>query len=50
MRLQRRRPVDQQIGNLAGADVPALQHEARIVHAVIVVQVGEQRVRDARSP
>ena len=46
MRLQRRRPVDPQIGHLAGADVPALQHQARVVHAMVVVQVGEQRVRD----
>jgi hypothetical protein len=43
---QRRRSEHAQVIHLAGADVPALQHQAAIVHAVVVVQMGEQRVRD----
>ena len=47
--LQRWRPVDQQICNIARANIPALQHEAPIVHTVIIVQVGEQRVGNGGS-
>ena len=35
---------------LPAPDVPALQHQARVIHAVIVVQMGEQRVRHVGRP
>ena len=41
----RRRAVDLQIRNPAGALVPALEHEPAVVHAMVVVQVAEERVR-----
>ena len=43
--LDRRRPVHLEVGNLVGALVPSLQHQAAVVHAVVVVQVREERVR-----
>ena len=48
----RRRPVDLEVRNPIRAQVPALQHEARVVHAVVVVQVAEERVRhvDGATP
>ena len=41
----RRRAVDVEIRNPVGALVPPLEHEAAVVHAVVVVQVREERVR-----
>ena len=41
----RRRAVDLQIGNAIGALVPSLEHQPPVVHAVVVVEVGEERVR-----
>ena len=42
----RRRPVHLEVGNAVRAHVPALEHEPRVVHAVVVVQVAEERVAD----
>ena len=38
-------PYTLQVGNSIGALIPALEHEPAVVHAVVVVQVGEERVR-----
>ena len=42
----RRRSVDLEIGNPIRAHVPALEHQPRVVHAVVVVQMAEERVGD----
>ena len=42
----RRRTVDLQIGNAIGALVPSLQDQPAVVHAVVVVEVREEGVRD----
>ena len=42
----RRRAVDVEIGDAIGALVPALQDQAPVVHAVVVVEMREERVRD----
>ena len=41
----RRRPVDVEIGNAIRALIPPLQHQPRVVEAVVVVQMAEERVR-----
>ena len=46
----RRRPVDLQVGNPVRALVPALQHQPPVVHAVVVVQMAEEDVRDVDRP
>ena len=43
---ERRRPEHLQVPDLAGALVPARQDHARVVPAVVVVQVGEEEVGD----
>ena len=47
-------PYTCEVRNPIRAHVPALEHEAPVVHAMVVVQVAEERVadvdrRDARS-
>jgi hypothetical protein len=42
----RRRAVDVEIGDAIGALIPALQHQAPVVHAVVVVEMREERMRD----
>jgi hypothetical protein len=42
--LDRRRTIHVEIRNLVRALVPALQHQATVVHAMVVVQVREERV------
>ena len=42
----RRRAVDLEVGDAARAHVPALEHEARIIHEMVVVEMREERVRD----
>ena len=42
----RRRAVDVEIGNAIRALIPALQHQAAVIHAMVVVQVREERMRD----
>jgi hypothetical protein len=46
----RRRAVDVQIGDAIGALIPALQHQAAVVHAMVVVEVREERVGDVDRP
>jgi hypothetical protein len=41
---ERPRSVDLQIGNLVGPLVPALEHQSSVVHAMVVVEVREERV------
>ena len=43
------RPVDLELGHVAGALVPSGQQQARIVADVVVVMVAEERVRDLRG-
>ena len=45
----RRRTVDLEIRDPAGAHVPALEHQARIVHEVVVVEMREERARDVHG-
>ena len=42
----RRRAVDLEIRNPIRALIPALEHEAPVIHAVVVVEMGEERVGD----
>lgn len=46
----RRRAVHLEIRNPIGAHVPALQDEARVVHAVVVVEMAEERMRHVAGP
>ena len=42
----RRRTVDLEVRDPPGTHVPTLEHEARIVHEVVVVEMREERPRD----
>ena len=46
----RRRSVDLEIGYPIRAHVPTLQHQSGIVHAVVVVQMTDEYVRDVHGP
>src|SRR5262245_56095351 len=46
----RRRPVDLEVGNSIRSHIPALEDEPRIVHAVVVVQVTDERVAHVNGP
>jgi hypothetical protein len=46
----RRRAVHLEIRNPAGAHVPALQDEPRVIHAVVVMEVAEERMRHVGPP
>src|SRR5262245_40424730 len=40
----RRRTVDLEVGYAIGTLIPALEHQTRIVHAMVVVQVAYERM------
>ena len=42
----RRRSADLEIGNAIGTLIPSLQDQPAVVHAVVVVEMREERVRD----
>ncbi len=46
----RRRTVHLELGNLARALIPSLQHEARVVEAMVVVEMREKGVRHLHGP